>query len=140
MNFCKGVSISLYTMKSSKNIFIKLFRYSLNVFLTVLWNVGNPFFTLKGRVVKTNVTWSLCIKHHIGFHHDASIASIKIDAWKDFITLGLPPLCMAIEMDLVATRFTTKFSIPMSLKIFGHQLSVTIVNNQNFLVTNFWSP
>jgi len=97
MNFCKGVSISLYTMKSSKNIFIKLFRYFLNVFLTVLWNVGTPFFTLKGRVVKTNVTWSLCIKHHIGFHHDASIASIRIDAWKDFITLGLPPLCMAIE-------------------------------------------
>ncbi len=43
-------------------------------------------------------------------------------------------------MDLVTTRFMTKFSISMSLEIFGHQLSLTIVDNQNFLVTNFWSP
>ncbi len=97
MNFCKWVSISLYIMKSSKNIFMKLFRYFLNVFLPTLWNVGNPFFTLKGRVVKTNVAWSLCIKHHIGVHHYALIASIRIDAWKNIITLGLPPLCMVIE-------------------------------------------
>jgi hypothetical protein len=65
--------------------------------LTVLRNVGNPFFILKTKVVKTNVIWSLCIKHHIGVHHDASIASIMINARKDFITPGLPPLCMAIE-------------------------------------------
>jgi len=121
MNFCKWGSISLYTMKLSKNIFIKLFRYFLNVFLTTLWNVGNPFFTLKGRVVKTNVTWSLCIKHHIDVHHDASITSIKIDAWIYFITPGLPPLCMAIE---------NGFS--------HHKIHDQIFNFH--VIENFWSP
>jgi hypothetical protein len=53
---------------------------------------------------------------------------------------GYPHYVWRLKMDLVTTRFMTKFSISMSLKIFGHQLSVTIVDNQNFLVTNFWSP
>jgi len=46
LSFCKWLSMSLYTMKSSKNIFIKLSKYFLNVLVTTLWYVGGSFFTL----------------------------------------------------------------------------------------------
>ncbi len=35
-NICSGLPMSLYTIKSSKNIFIKLSKYSLNVLVTII--------------------------------------------------------------------------------------------------------
>jgi len=45
MNFYKWLSMSLYTIKSSKNIFIKLSKYSMNVLVMTFWYVGGPFLT-----------------------------------------------------------------------------------------------
>ncbi len=45
LSFCKWLSMSLYTIKSFRNIFIKLSKYSLNVLVTTLWYVGGPFLT-----------------------------------------------------------------------------------------------
>ncbi len=43
LSFCKLLSMSLYTMKSSKNIFIKLSKYSLNALVMAFWYVEGPF-------------------------------------------------------------------------------------------------
>ncbi len=48
LSFCRWLSMSLYTIKSCKIIFIKLSKYSLNVLVTTLWYVGGPFFTPNG--------------------------------------------------------------------------------------------
>jgi len=45
MSFCEWLSISLYIVKSSKNIFIKLSKYYLNALVTTLWYVGSSFLT-----------------------------------------------------------------------------------------------
>ncbi len=42
LSFCKWLSMSLYIVKSSKNIFIKLSKYFLNVLVTALWYVTSP--------------------------------------------------------------------------------------------------
>jgi hypothetical protein len=43
LNFYKWLSMSLYIIKSSINIFIKLSQYSLNVLVIAFWYVGGPF-------------------------------------------------------------------------------------------------
>jgi hypothetical protein len=43
LNFYKWLSMSLYTVKSSRNIFIKLSKYSLNTLVTTFLYVGGPF-------------------------------------------------------------------------------------------------
>jgi hypothetical protein len=43
LSFCKWLSMSLYIVKSFKNIFIKLSKYSLNVLVIIFWYVGSPF-------------------------------------------------------------------------------------------------
>ncbi len=48
LNFCKWLSMSLYTIKSSRNIFIKLSKYFMNVLVTAFWYVGGPFLFLIG--------------------------------------------------------------------------------------------
>jgi hypothetical protein len=45
LSFCKWLSMSLYTIKSSRNIFIKLSKYLKNVLVTSLWYVGGSFLT-----------------------------------------------------------------------------------------------
>ncbi len=45
LSFCKWLSMSLYTIRPSKNIFMKLSKYSLNALITTLWYVGGPFLT-----------------------------------------------------------------------------------------------
>jgi len=39
----KWLSMSLYIIKSSKNIFIKLSKYYLNALVTAFWYVGGSF-------------------------------------------------------------------------------------------------
>jgi hypothetical protein len=54
--------------------------------------VENSFFErLTIKVVKTNVTWSFCITHHVGVCFNALIMSIRIDTKKIF-SLKLPSL------------------------------------------------
>ncbi len=51
--------MSLYVVKSSRNIFMKLSIYFLNAFVIILWNVGGPFFTPKGITLQINTPQSL---------------------------------------------------------------------------------
>jgi hypothetical protein len=44
LNFYIWLFKSLYTVKSSKNVFIKLSKYFLNALVTTFWYVGGPFF------------------------------------------------------------------------------------------------
>ncbi len=48
LSFYRWLSMSLYTVKSFRNIFIKLFKYFLNVLVTTFWYVGSLFFTPNG--------------------------------------------------------------------------------------------
>ncbi len=59
LSFCKWVSMPQYIVKSSKNIFMKLSKYSLNAFVTTLWNVGGPFFIPKNITVQINTPQSV---------------------------------------------------------------------------------
>jgi hypothetical protein len=43
LSFYRWLSMSLYTIKSFRNIFIKLSKYFWNVLVIVLWCVGGPF-------------------------------------------------------------------------------------------------
>jgi hypothetical protein len=48
LNFYKWLFMPLYIVKSSRNIFIKLSKYYLNVLVTTFWYVGGPFSTPNG--------------------------------------------------------------------------------------------
>jgi len=55
MNFYRWLSMSLYTIKSSKNIFIELSKYSLNALVIVFWYVRGPFLTPNSITFHTKV-------------------------------------------------------------------------------------
>jgi hypothetical protein len=71
----EGKYISTFQMEGAQN------------FIPLINNTKGPT-----KVVKTNMTCQFCIGHHINIHPNASITSIKTDARKSFVTLGLPPL------------------------------------------------
>ncbi len=54
-------------------------------------------FAIEIKVVKTNVTLPICVRHHIDICPNVSITSIKTNTSKFFNTLGLPLLCMMTE-------------------------------------------
>jgi hypothetical protein len=93
------------------------------------------------RIIKTNVTWSFCIKHHICFY--TSITSIKTNARKNF-TPELPPLQLTIENEFGHCRMATKkFQLPILERLkFDHQFSNNWIFSVSILVVtkNFWSP
>jgi hypothetical protein len=81
------------------------------------------------KVIKINVTWPFCVEHHIDIHPNASIAFVKIDIGKKFITSKLPPLCMVIENECNHQRIGNGiFNFP-----------VTKLGNWKVSITNFWS-
>jgi hypothetical protein len=49
------------------------------------------------KVVKIDVTWPFCVRRHVHVYPYASVAFVKTDTRKKFITLKLPPLCAAIK-------------------------------------------
>jgi hypothetical protein len=82
------------------------------------------------KVIKTDVTWPFSVEHHIDIHLDASIAFVKIDIRKKFITPKLPPLCMVTKNEYNHHM--------ISNEIFN--FLVTKLGNWKVLITNFWLP
>ncbi len=76
----EGKSTSTFQMERAKN------------FIPLINNTKGPT-----KVVKTNMTCQFCIEHHIDIRPNMSIASIKTDARKSLVTLGLTPLQLATK-------------------------------------------
>jgi hypothetical protein len=55
-------------------------------------------------VIKTNLMWPFCIRHHIDVHPNMSIAFVRTDAQKKLITHDLPLLCMVTKNELNCHR------------------------------------
>jgi hypothetical protein len=70
-------------------------------------NVFRPFFCLSlfptffclvlTKVVKTHVTWSFCVEHHVGICSDMLVVFVKINAQKQLFSPKLPSLWLMSE-------------------------------------------
>lgn len=88
-----------------------------------LWNLN--ILNIQSMVIKTNLMWPFCIRHHIDVHLDTLVAFVRTDAQKNLITHGLPLLCMATKNEFNCHRIDDwKFLVV----IFDCQLSINTIN------------
>jgi hypothetical protein len=59
--------------------------------------MGNLSYGLYSRVIKIDVMWPFCVKHHINVHLDMLVVFIKNNAQKKLITHQLPLLCVVAK-------------------------------------------
>jgi uncharacterized membrane protein SpoIIM required for sporulation len=93
------------------------------------------------KVVEIDATQPFCIGHHIDIYHNMLVTFVKTNAQKNFITFGLPTLCMAIKNGSnlgLAIEFSTFLSLNWATES-SPQLVIEVLRFPQVMIEFLWS-